>query len=62
MNAVDAAVENEIDDALLRAMFSPDRSVADWARQRFLSRHPEPPIREPAHCSECFEGCPKCQK
>jgi len=58
----DAVVQEALDDILIRAMFSPDRTIADYAKRRFLSSHPEPAIREPTHCSECFKGCPKCQR
>jgi hypothetical protein len=50
------------DDELIRAMFGHDRAVATLAKRIYDRRHADDPKpAEPAHCAECFEGCPKCQ-
>ena len=50
------------DDQLLNLMFAADPAVARIAKRIFDERHAgDPPPREPAHCAQCFEGCPKCQ-
>lgn len=49
------------DDDLVEVMLGPDAAFATVATRIFIKRHADdPPIREPAHCDECFEGCPKC--
>lgn len=50
------------DDILMLGMLSEDPAIAAVAKRIFDKKHandPQPP--EPAHCSECFEGCPNCQ-
>ncbi len=50
------------DDELIAAMLGKDLAIAWKAKRIYDARHAEdPPIREPQHCSECFEGCPKCE-
>jgi len=50
------------DDELIRAMFHPDRFIAAKAKQIYDARHAaDPQPKEPRHCDECFEGCPKCE-
>jgi hypothetical protein len=49
------------DDELIGAMFAHDPAVARIAKRIFDKRHAGESVREPAHCDECFEGCPKCQ-
>ncbi len=50
------------DDDLISAMLHPDPALARKAKQIFDARHAnDPQPRDPRHCSECFEGCPKCQ-
>jgi hypothetical protein len=48
------------DDQLIDAMLGHDPGIAMIARRIFLERHREE-FDQPAHCSECFEGCEKCQ-
>jgi hypothetical protein len=50
------------DDDLIHAILGPDPAIARIAKVLFTERHrrdPMPP--EPPHCSECFEGCPRCR-
>lgn len=48
------------DDELTAVMLGPDLALAWKAKQIFDKRHAaDPQPREPRHCSECFEGCPK---
>ena len=50
------------DNDLIRAMFMSDPELAACAKRIFDKRHAsDPQPREPRHCDECFEGCPKCQ-
>ncbi len=50
------------DDELIAAMLGPDLAFAYLAKQIYDRRHAnDPQPKEPAHCAECFEGCPKCQ-
>ena len=50
------------DDVLILAMLGPDRGTALVAKRIYDARHAgDPQPKEPPHCSECFEGCPKCQ-
>ena len=50
------------DDELIQGMMSADPAMASLARKIFNAVHAnDPQPKEPAHCSECFEGCPKCQ-
>lgn len=49
-----AAAEHE--QQFLRAV---DVAIARMSVKELRRRYPDPP--EPAHCSECFEGCPKCE-
>ena len=54
--------ETEISGRLIAAMLGTDPALAQVARKIFDARHVgDPKLKEPAHCSECFEGCPKCQ-
>ena len=56
------AFQNWPDDLLIKLMFHRDRDVAKEAKAAFDARHADDPkLPEPAHCDECFEGCPKCQ-
>ncbi len=51
------------DDELIEAMFGRDTALAQIAVRIYEQRHAnDPPVKEPPHCSECFEGCDKCQK
>jgi len=51
-----------VDEMLVMAMFSEDSAVAAIAKRLYDKRHVnDPQPQEPEHCSECFEGCPKCQ-
>jgi hypothetical protein len=54
------------DDTLFKGMFAADPAVAAVAIRLYKQSHEfaeeSIPRREPPHCSECFEGCPKCQK
>jgi len=53
--------EELTEEMLITAMLHPDVAIARIARQLWDRRHgadPEPAT--PAHCDECFEGCPKC--
>ena len=53
---------NLSDDDLIAAMLHPDRAIGVKARAIFDQRHAdEVGPKEPPHCSECFEGCAKCQ-
>jgi hypothetical protein len=55
-------VETEISGQLITAMLGPDLALAQVARKIYDARRAgDPQPKEPAHCSECFEGCPKCQ-
>jgi hypothetical protein len=59
----DTRTDEEIDADLIRSMLGFNLERAVLAKLEFDRRHPnDPKIAEPAHCSECFEGCPKCQK
>ncbi len=50
------------DDELIAAMLGPDLAFAYLAKQIYDRRHAnDPQPKEPAHCADCFEGCPKCQ-
>lgn len=50
------------DDDLIGLMLGPDDWLAHRARELYSERHrADPPVAEPAHCAECFEGCPRCQ-
>jgi hypothetical protein len=50
------------DDELILAMFDRDPAIARIAKRMYDAKHAGDPVpREPAHCDECFEGCPKCQ-
>lgn len=50
------------DDELVGFMFSDMPALAMLAKRIFDERHAsDPPLSEPPHCPECFEGCAKCQ-
>ena len=50
------------DDELIQAMFHRDTAIALMAKRLYDERHADDrQPKEPAHCAECFEGCPKCQ-
>jgi hypothetical protein len=56
------AFVNWSEDLVFKLLFHPDNDVAREAKQVYDARHAnDPKIQEPAHCDECFEGCPKCQ-
>jgi len=63
VQAMNAAEESDPqDEGLIAAMFGRDPVIARLAKQIYDRRHAsDPPVKEPAHCDLCFEGCPKCQ-
>ena len=50
------------DDEIWIAMFGEDTILARVAKALYDERHKNDyNPKEPHHCSECFEGCSKCQ-
>ena len=50
------------DDELIDAMFSRNSAIGRVAVSLYKARHAtDQPPKEPTHCAECFEGCPKCR-
>ena len=53
-------------DSLFKALFGCSHQHTTFpltpAKKMFDARHAgDPKPQEPAHCDDCFEGCPKCQ-
>lgn len=50
------------DDDLIFAIFGADPAIARKAVEIYKKIHAgDPQPKEPKHCDECFEGCPKCE-
>ena len=50
------------DVELIEAMLGTDTAIARIAKRIYDERHvADSQPKDPAHCAECFEGCPKCQ-
>jgi len=53
------------DEVVFAAMFDENPAIALTAKNLYMRTHKsdiEKPYPEPRHCSECFEGCPKCEE
>ena len=52
---------SDLEPDLFRAMFHPDPAIGRRAKELWDRAHAnDPQPKEPPHCDECFEGCPKC--